>query len=78
MARPRGHSLHALAFGDLLHLRDETQSQVARRSGLSPQMLSSLTRGHTCASLRTAERLAAALDCSPETLFPELGGWSPP
>lgn len=72
MARPTGHRLSPAAWDDLLRLTGISLTQVAERSGIPRPTLSSLLGGHHRASVPMAHKLAEALGCSPQTLFPTL------
>lgn len=73
MARPRGHKLNRAAWDDLLKIRGLTLTEVAERAEIPRPTLSSLLGGHHAASVPNCHRIAAALDCNPQTLFPTLG-----
>lgn len=72
MARPQGHSLSRYAFEDISRLQGVSQKKVADMAGLSPATLSCITTGRRRASVPLAYRIAEALDCHPQTLFPSL------
>lgn len=72
MARPTGHRLSPAAWDDLLRLTGRSLTQVAELSGIPRPTLSSLLGGHHGASVPMAHKLAAALGCNPQTLFPTL------
>lgn len=78
MARPKGYRLNAKAFHDLLRAK-RIEGMTAAGALCNPPMalstISDLVNGNTGATIKTAERLAAGLDCDVETLFPELGRW---
>lgn len=72
MARPKGHTLSAQAWDDILRLTGKSLTQVAERADIPRPTLSSLLGGHHSASVPMAHRIAAALDVHPATLFPTL------
>lgn len=53
-------------------LRGETITSVAERSGMPRATISGLVGGHHRASVPIAHKLASALGCNAETLFPTL------
>lgn len=72
MARPRGHRLSPAAWDDILALRGESITSVAERSSIPRATISGLVGGHHRASVPIAHKLATALGCNAETLFPTL------
>jgi plasmid maintenance system antidote protein VapI len=72
MARPAGHLLNRAAWDDLLRLKGLSLTEVADKAEVPRSTLSSLLGGHHRASVPMAHRIAAAVDCHPETLFPTL------
>lgn len=72
MARPRGHRLSPTAWEDILSLRGDSLTAVAERAGIPRATLSGLVGGHHGAATPIAHKLALALGCHPETLFPTL------
>lgn len=72
MARPQGHRLSPTAWNDILRITGTSLTQVAELSGIPRPTLSSLVGGHHRASVPMAHKLAQALDCHPQTLFPTL------
>lgn len=72
MARPSGHKLSAYAFEDMLRYSGLSLTQAAERAEIPRATVSSLLGGHHRASVPMAHRLAGALNCHPETLFPTL------
>jgi plasmid maintenance system antidote protein VapI len=72
MARPRGHRLSPPAWEDALRFAGLTLTQTAACAGIPRATISSLVGGHHRATFREARKIAAALDCRPETLFPSL------
>lgn len=72
MAKPRGHRLSAQAWDDLLRAKGVSLTHVAERADIGRASVSGLVHGHARASIPMAHKLAAALDCHPETLFPTL------
>lgn len=55
-----------------------TQRQLAMRAGIHPETISRMERGAVVGSpeAETLRKLAAALETTPEQLFPELLGTS--
>lgn len=74
MARPAGHKLNRAAFEDMLKIRGLNITELHERTDIPRATISSLLGGHHSASVPTAHRIAAGLDCNPQTLFPTLGG----
>lgn len=72
MARPSGHLLSPKAFGDVLRYSGLSITQVAERSEIPRATVSSLLGGFHRASVPNCHRLAQAMGCDPETLFPTL------
>lgn len=72
MARPAGHPLNRQAWEDILRLTGLSLTQVADRAEIARPTLSSLLGGHHAASVPMAHRIATAVGCHPETLFPTL------
>ena len=72
MARPAGHLLNRAAWEDVLRLQGLSLTQVADMAEVPRPTLSSLLGGHHKASVPTAHRIAKAVDCNPQTLFPTL------
>lgn len=72
MARPQGHRLSPAAWDDLLRLSGLSLTQIAERSEIPRPTLSSLLGGHHRASVPMCHRLADAIGCHPQTLFPTL------
>lgn len=72
MARPSGHPLNREAWNDLLALKGLSLSQVADMANLPRPTLSSLLGGFHKASVPMAHKIATAVGCHPETLFPTL------
>ncbi len=72
MARPTGHKLSPEAWDDILRLTGTSLTQVAERADIPRPTLSSLLGGFHRASVPMAHKLATALGCHPQTLFPTL------
>ena len=72
VARPAGYALNRAAWEDVLRLTGTSLTQVAEMSEVPRPTLSSLLGGHHRASVPMAHRIASALGCRPETLFPGL------
>lgn len=72
MARPSGHKLSVRAWEDMLRYSGLSLTQVAERAGIPRATVSSLLGGFHNASVPIAHKLAAAVGCHPETLFPTL------
>lgn len=72
MPRPAGHPLNRAAWDDVLRLTGRSLTQVADLADVPRPTLSSLLGGHHKASVPMAHRIAAAVGCHPETLFPTL------
>jgi len=72
VGRPKGLAINRWAFNDLCRLHCVSRAEVARAAALSAGYLSELVSGAKGASPATARRLAEALSCSVQTLFPEL------
>lgn len=72
MARPAGHKLSPTAWDDMVRLAGTSLTAVAERSEIPRATLSSLLGGHHRASVPMAHKLASALGCHPQTLFPTL------
>lgn len=73
MPRPAGHKLNRAAWDDFLKVRGLSLTDVSKRAEIPRPTLSSLLGGFHSASVPKAHRIAAALDCNPQTLFPTLG-----
>jgi transcriptional regulator with XRE-family HTH domain len=73
MARPAGHPLNRAAWEDLLSLKGLSLTQVAELAEVPRATLSGLLGGFHKSSVPMAHRIAAAIGCHPETLFPTLG-----
>lgn len=72
MPRPSGYELNRSAWDDVLRLSGLTLTRVAELAEVPRPTLSSLIGGHHKASVPMAHRIAKALGCRPETLFPDL------
>lgn len=72
MARPKGYRLSSQAWDDLVRIKGTNITQVAERAGVGSATISGLLHGHARASLPMAHKVAAALECHPETLFPTI------
>lgn len=72
MARPKGHRLNPDAWEDILVARGLSLTEIAERSGIPRPTVSSLLGGYHRASVPQAHRLAEALGCRPQTIFPSL------
>lgn len=72
MARPKGHRLSPKAWDDVLRFKGDTLTAVADRADIPRATVSGLVGGFHRASVPTAHKLANALGCDPETLFPTL------
>jgi transcriptional regulator with XRE-family HTH domain len=72
MARPAGHKLNRAAWEDMLRLTGLSLTQVAERAEVARPTLSTLLGGRHGASVPMAHRIAAAVGCHPQTLFPTL------
>lgn len=72
--RPSGLLLNPQALDHVLGER--TRAEIATSARISAPVLSELTAGNRGASIAIAERLAAALGCSPGVLFPEMVGFT--
>lgn len=72
MARPAGHLLHRPAWEDVLRLRGLSLTEVSDLAEIPRSTISSLLGGHHRASVPQAHKIARALGCNPETLFPTL------
>lgn len=72
MPRPAGFALSRTAWDDILRLSGLTLTRVAELADVPRPTLSALLGGHNRASLPTAHKIASALGCHPETLFPGL------
>ena len=72
MARPAGHRLSPEAWDDILRLTGTSLTEVAERADIPRPTLSSLLGGYHSASVPMAHKLATALGCNPQTLFPTL------
>jgi hypothetical protein len=71
--RPRGLTINTEAVEDLLDARCMSKSELCRLAEVTPghfaDMLHRRTKGASPALVR---RMAAILDCKPETIAPEL------
>ena len=72
MARPAGHRMSRKAWDDVLRLQGLSLTQVAERADVTRSTLSALVNGHHGASVPMTHRIAAAVECHPETLFPTM------
>lgn len=72
MARPTGFALNRHAWDDVLRLSGLDLPRVADLADVPPSTLRTITNGHRNASIPMAHKLAAAVGCRPETLFPAL------
>lgn len=72
MARPAGHRLNRYAWEDVLAFTGLSLTQVAEMADIPRPTLSSLLGGHHRAAVPQAHRIANALGCNPQTLFPSL------
>lgn len=72
MPRPSGFTLNRAAWDDVLRLSGLTLTEVAKLADVPRATLSSLLGGHHRASVPMAHRIATAIGCRPETLFPDL------
>jgi plasmid maintenance system antidote protein VapI len=72
MGRPAGYEANPYAFEDILKLRDLTVAELARRAGVPRATIASLIGRHSGAGIGTVGKLADALGCHPQTLFPAL------
>lgn len=72
MARPKGYRMSPAAWADITAMRGVTLTEVAELADVQRASLSGLVGGHARASAPMAHRIASALGCSPETLFPTL------
>lgn len=68
--RPSGLLLNSYAVEHLLG--DRPQVALARQAKVASSVLSELMAGNRGASPAMANRIAAALDCHPAVVFPEL------
>jgi hypothetical protein len=68
--RPSGLLINPAAVSHLLG--DSPQVGLARAARVTAPVLSELMTGNRGASQAVAERLAAALECEPGVIFPEL------
>lgn len=79
MGRPRGWILNRKPYEFALVQRGISRAELAQQAGISAQMLSDLASSKRAgASPRTANALAAILECPVELLFPEAAGFGPP
>lgn len=72
MARPKGHKLNARAWDDMVRMSGTSLTQVANSSDIPRPTLSGVVSGNQRASVPMAHRIAAAIGCHVETLFPTL------
>lgn len=72
MARPTGFPLNRHAWDDILRLSGLNLPSVSARSEIPASTLRTLTNGLRNASIPMAHKLADAVGCRPETLFPDL------
>jgi plasmid maintenance system antidote protein VapI len=72
MARPAGFRLSRTAWEDILRLSGLNLTRVAELADIPRPTLSALVGGHNRASIPMAHRIADALGCHANTLFPDL------
>lgn len=72
MARPKGLRLSRPALEDMLEVRRVSMTDVAAKAGIALTTLSGLAQGDHRAGWGTIDKIASALDCHAETLFPEM------
>lgn len=72
MARPSGYPLNRAAWDDVLRLAGLDLPGVAHISDVPQPTLRSLIGGHRKASVPMAYKIASAIGCRAETLFPDL------
>ena len=61
-------------INEIRNARDISVEELAERTGLSASYISRMSRGERNISLKNLEKLATALDCTPEEL---MGGAAP-
>jgi plasmid maintenance system antidote protein VapI len=72
MARPKGHKINQRAWDDILRFSGKSLTQVATGSDIPRPSLSGVVTANQNASVPMAHKIAAAIGCHPETLFPSL------
>lgn len=72
MPRPAGHLLNRDAFQDFLDRTGLSLTEVADRADLPRSTVSALLGGYSRAATPNAYKIATAIGCRAETLFPDL------
>lgn len=72
MPRPAGHLLNRDAFQDFLDRTGLSLTEVADRADLPRSTVSALLGGYSKAATPNAHKIATAVGCRPQTLFPTL------
>lgn len=72
MPRPAGHLLNRDAFQDFLDRTGLSLTEVADRADLPRSTVSALLGGYSRAATPNAHKIATAIGCRPQTLFPTL------
>ena len=71
---PNGEAMLKNRITEIRNARGLSIEELAAKADMSPSYVSRMARGERNISLRTLEKLALALDCSPEDL---MGGEAP-
>lgn len=72
MPRPKGHKLNSRAWDDVVRLSGTSLTKIATSSNIPRPTLSGLVSGIQRASVPLAYKVADAVGCHVETLFPTL------